>query len=74
MENLLKDFYSINSNEQLRERGLSLSDYKTLQVVVKELSTTGESSFFQTSIAKYLRKFDIKFVNKHAILLTVVAQ
>ena len=73
MENLLKDFYSINNNEQLKERGLSLSDYKALQVVVKELSTTGESSFFQTNIAKYLKKFEIKFVNTQAAHFKVVA-
>ena len=60
MKKLLEDFEAIKDCEDLKERNLSLSDYKALGLIIEDLKKEKKSCFFQTTIAKYLIKQGIK--------------
>ena len=60
IQNLYKDYKQIESIRDLVARGLSLADYDSLLNVINELAVHFESNFIQLSIAKYLKKFNVK--------------
>lgn len=72
MKKLLEDLEAIKDCEDLRERNLSLADYRALGLIVEDLKKEKKSCFFQTTIAKYLIRQGIKIELKSIYFIAKV--
>ena len=72
--NLIKDYISIDSADDLKKRGLTLSDYHFLAGIVGELQRNGCSSFIQKSIADYIIKKGIDCKPKGILFEAIIKE
>lgn len=60
MEDLIKDFKKIETLNDLKKRNITISEYNTIFLIIKNLQQFKKFDFLQESIKNYLIKFNIK--------------
>jgi hypothetical protein len=59
LKKLAADYNRIRTIKDLQKRRLTLSEYNTLEYIIKDLCSAGKSRFCEKNILQYLKKFDI---------------